>query len=127
MWVQGIANTQADAPEEVNEAVKEVSAAQQSEKTYLNEARAYAQQLSAKAKGESAAFDKVYAEYKLAPEVTRRRMYYETMEEVLSNVEKNIHEATGVTPYPAQPADSKRTEPETPAAGSGGRREGATT
>src|SRR3546814_20173346 len=82
--LQGIAIKQADPPEAVNDAFKEVSAAQQTAQTYLNEARAYAQQLSAKAQGESAAFDKVYAEYKLAPEVTRRRMYYETMEEVRS-------------------------------------------
>ena len=33
-------------------------------------------------------FDKVYAEYKLAPEVTRRRMYYETMERVLGRNDK---------------------------------------
>src|SRR3546814_10779646 len=72
--VQGIAIKQADPPEAVNDAFKEVSAAQQTAQTYLNEARAYAQQLSAKAQGESAAFDKVYAEYKLAPEVTRRRI-----------------------------------------------------
>src|SRR3546814_12078093 len=97
--LQGIAIKQADPPEAVNDAFKEVSAAQQTAQTYLNEARAYAQQLSAKAQGESAAFDKVYAEYKLAPEVTRRRMYYETMEAVLSNVDKTIIEAKGVTPY----------------------------
>ena len=51
------------------------------------------------AQGEAAAFDKVYAQYKLAPEVTRRRMYYETMEQVLSKVDKTIVEAPGVTPY----------------------------
>ena len=37
----------------------------------MNDARAYALQLTAKAQGEAAAFDKVYTEYKLAPEVTR--------------------------------------------------------
>ena len=37
----------------------------------------------ARAQGDAAAFDKVYEQYKLAPEVTRRRMYYETMERVL--------------------------------------------
>ena len=40
-----------------------------------------------------------YAEYRLAPEVTRRRMYYETMERVLSKVDKTIVEAPGVVPY----------------------------
>ena len=51
------------------------------------------------AEGEATAFDKVYEQYKLAPEVTRRRMYYETMERVLRNVDKTIVETPGVTPY----------------------------
>ena len=42
----------------------------------------------AAAQADAAAFDKVYAQYKLAPEVTRRRMYYETMERVLSSNDK---------------------------------------
>src|SRR3546814_11926562 len=43
--VQGIAIKQADPPEAVNDAFKEVSEAQQTAQTYLNEARAYAQPL----------------------------------------------------------------------------------
>lgn len=112
--VQGIAIKQADPPEAVNDAFKEVSAAQQTAQTYLNEARAYAQQLTAKAQGEAAAFDKVYGEYKLAPEVTRRRMYYETMEEVLSNVDKTIVETGEVTPYLPLPEVRRRTPQATP-------------
>jgi membrane protease subunit HflK len=64
-----------------------------------------------KAQGESAAFDKVYIQYKLAPEVTRRRMYYETMEKVLSKVDKTVVEAPGVTPYLALPEIQKRAAP----------------
>ena len=97
--VQGVAIQQADPPGEVNDAFKEVTAAQQDAKSYINQANAYALQLTAKAQGEAAAFDKVYEQYKLAPEVTRRRMYYETMEQVLSKVDKTIVEAPGVTPY----------------------------
>ncbi|TAK15187.1 MAG: protease modulator HflK, partial [Rhizorhabdus sp.] len=97
--VQGVAIKQADPPTAVVEAFKSVSAAQQEAQTYLNQARAYAQQLGAKAEGEAAAFDKVYAEYKLAPEVTRRRMYYETMERVLDKTDKTIVEAPNVIPY----------------------------
>jgi membrane protease subunit HflK len=97
--IQGVAIQQADPPSEVNDAFKEVTAAQQDAKSYINQANAYALQLTAKAQGEAAAFDKVYAQYKLAPEVTRRRMYYETMEQVLSKVDKTIIEAPGVTPY----------------------------
>ena len=97
--VQGVAIQQADPPAEVNDAFKEVTAAQQDAKSYVNQANAYALQLTAKAQGEAAAFDKVYEQYKLAPDVTRRRMYYETMEQVLSKVDKTIVEAPGVTPY----------------------------
>lgn len=97
--VQGVAIKQADPPAAVNDAFKEVSAAQQQAQSYLNEARAYALQLTAKSQGEAAAFDKVYAEYKLAPEVTRKRMYYETMEKVLAKTDKTVVEAPGVTTY----------------------------
>jgi modulator of FtsH protease HflK len=118
--VQGIAIKQADPPEAVNDAFKEVSAAQQTAQTYLNEARAYAQQLTAKAQGEAAAFDQVYSEYRLAPDVTRRRMYYETMEEVLANVDKTIIESGNVTPYLPLPELRKRAQQATPAIGAEG-------
>jgi membrane protease subunit HflK len=106
--VQGVAIKQSDPPGAVNEAFKEVSAAQQQAQSYINDARAYALQLTAKAQGEAAAFDKVYAQYKLSPEVTRRRMYYETMERVLSRVDKTVIEAPGVTPYLALPEIQRR-------------------
>ena len=109
--VQGIAVKQSDPPAAVNEAFKNVSAAQQEAQSYINDARAYALQLTAKAQGEAAAFDKVYIQYKAAPEVTRRRMYYETMEKVLSRVDKTIVEAPGVTPYLALPEVQKRSAP----------------
>jgi membrane protease subunit HflK len=106
--IQGVAIQQADPPAEVNDAFKEVTAAQQDAKSYVNQANAYALQLTAKAQGEAAAFDKVYEQYKLAPEVTRRRMYYETMEQVLSKVDKTIVEAPGVTPYLPLPQVQKQ-------------------
>lgn len=106
--VQGVAIKQSDPPAAVNDAFKEVSAAQQQAQSYMNDARAYALQLTAKAQGEAAAFDKVYTEYRLAPEVTRRRMYYETMEKVLARVDKTVVEAPGVTPYLALPEVQKR-------------------
>ena len=106
--VQGIAIKQADPPDAVNDAFKEVTAAQQDAQSYVNQARAYALQLTAKAQGEATAFDKVYEQYRLAPDVTRRRMYYETMEQVLSKVDKTIIEAPGVTPYLALPEIKKQ-------------------
>jgi membrane protease subunit HflK len=97
--IQGVAIKQADPPQAVNDAFKEVSAAQQEAQSYINQARAYALQLTAKAQGEATAFDKVYEQYRLSPDVTRRRMYYETMERVLQGVDKTIIEAPGVTSY----------------------------
>ena len=97
--IQGVAIKQADPPAAVNEAFKEVTSAQQQAKTDVNRANAYALQLRQVAQGEATAFDKVYEQYKLAPEVTRRRMYYETMERILRNVDKTIVETPGVTPY----------------------------
>ena len=108
--IQGIAIKQADPPTAVNDAFKAVSAAQQTAQTYLNEARAAAQQVTAKAQGEAAAFDKVYEQYRLSPDVTRRRMYYETMEGVLSNVDKTIVEGGNVTPYLPLPEIKRRAQ-----------------
>ena len=106
--IQGIAIRQADPPAAVNKAFKEVSAAQQDAQSYMNQARAYALQLTAKAQGEAAQFDKVYEQYRQAPEVTRRRMYYETMEQVLSKVDKTVVETGNVTPYLALPEVQRR-------------------
>lgn len=97
--VQGIDINKADPPAAVDEAFKDVSAAQQDAEQYMNQARAYSQQVQAQAAGATAAFDKVYAEYKLAPEVTRKRMYMETMENVLKDVDKTVIEAPGVQTY----------------------------
>ena len=108
--VQGIAIKQADPPDAVNDSFKQVTAAQQDAQTYINNANAYSLQLRQKAQGEATAFDKVYAQYKLAPDVTRRRMYYETMEDVLSKVDKTIVETPGVTPYLPLPTVKKQQE-----------------
>jgi len=97
--IQGVEIKKADPPAEVLDAFKDVTAAQQDAQSTVNQAQAWAQQLTARAQGEATAFDKVYAQYKLSPEVTRRRMYYETMERVLSQTDKTIVEAQGVQTY----------------------------
>ncbi|UYY57776.1 protease modulator HflK [Sphingomonas sp. S2-65] len=102
--IQGVAIQKAAAPQAVDEDFKQVTAAQQEAQTNKNNANAYAQQIIAGAQGEAAEFDKIYEQYKLAPEVTRRRMYYETMEQVLARTNKTIVEAPGVTPYLPLPA-----------------------
>lgn len=106
--VQGVAIEKADPPAKVIDAFKDVSAAQQDANAMRNRARAYAQQVMARAQGDAAAFNQIYGEYKLAPEVTRRRLYYETMESVLSKTDKTIVEAPGVVPYLPLPEVRKR-------------------
>lgn len=97
--IRGVAIKQADPPAQVNDAFKLVTVKQQEKQANINNANTYAQQVIARAEGEAAAFDKVYAQYKLAPGVTRKRMYYETMEAVLSNTDKTIVEPNGIAPY----------------------------
>ena len=97
--MRGVEIQRADPPGAVNESFKQVTAAQQDAISYINQARAYALQLDAKSQGDAEAFNRVYEEYRLAPEVTRQRLYYETMETVLRKVDKTIIEADGVQPY----------------------------
>lgn len=97
--VQGVEIARTEAPEQVIEAFNDVLAARQDAERNLNEARRYEQQMLAAAQGSAAEFNEIYEQYRLAPEVTRRRLYYETMENVLSNTDKTIIEADGVTPY----------------------------
>jgi membrane protease subunit HflK len=106
--VQGVQIKKTDPPAEVEDAFKDVSAAQQEAQGYVNNAEAVAQQVLARAQGDAASFDKVYAQYRLAPEVTRRRMYYETMERVLRKTDKVVIEAPGVTSYLPLPEIDKR-------------------
>lgn len=106
--VQGVEIRKTDPPKEVEEAFKDVSAAQQDADAEINRAEAFAQQILARAQGDAASFDKIYAEYKLAPEVTRRRLYYETMERVLRQTDKTVIETPGVTPYLPLPEIRKR-------------------
>lgn len=106
--IVGVDIKQADPPAAVDAAFKDVSAAQQNAQGYINQARAYAQTLIAQAQGEAAAFDAVYGQYRLAPEVTRKRMYLETMENVLGKVDKTIVGANGVTPYLPLPELKRR-------------------
>jgi modulator of FtsH protease HflK len=111
----------ASAPEQVDKADRSVQAAQtvQTEKrgdaeTYANkvipeargdaarivqEAQAYRQQAIAEAGGEAKQFLAVYEQYKKAPEVTRRRMYLETMSKVLAPMNKIILDGHGAVTY----------------------------
>ena len=111
--IQSISIRQSDPPAEVNDAFREVNAAQQRRESYLNDARAYASRVTELALGETAEFDKIYVQYREAPEVTKRRLYYETMEQVLGKVDKTIVETGGVTPYLPIPEFQKKAAPKT--------------
>ena len=118
--ILGVEIKKTDAPEKVIEAFQRVTAAQQNAQQEVTSARQWAQQVINQAQGNAAEFDKVYEQYKLAPEVTRRRLYYETMERVLSNNDKVILESGGVTPYLPLPevrraAPAQSATPATPA------------
>ncbi len=67
----------------------------------VQEAQAYREQVTDLAEGEAKRFTSVYQTYKLAPDVTARRMYIETVEDVLKNAQKVIvdPQAKGVVPY----------------------------
>jgi membrane protease subunit HflK len=99
-------------PEEVQGAFQDAIKAQEDEVRYKNQAEAYArdivpkargdatrmreeagaykEQIVAKADGETSRFLQTLKEYKKAPEVTRKRLYLDTMEEVLANTSKII-------------------------------------
>ena len=78
----------------------------------LQAARAYKEQSVAEATGQTARFLKIHDEYKKAPEVTRTRMYLETMERVLGGTDKIILDSKtgqGVVPYlPLDQLQSKK-------------------
>lgn len=69
----------------------------------IQDAEAYRAQTVADAKGRASRFLQVYEQYKKAPEVTRQRMYLETMEHILGNTNKTIidtgTQGTNVVPY----------------------------
>jgi membrane protease subunit HflK len=112
----------ADPPREVIDSFRDVQAAQQERDRLEKEADAYANQATAGARGqaaqlseqaeayraqvvndaqgEAARFISVYEEYVKAPEVTKRRMFFETMGKTLSDLDKvMIQEGTGAVPY----------------------------
>jgi membrane protease subunit HflK len=59
------------------------------------EAEAYRDRVIAEAEGESARFEQILAEYARAPEITRRRMYLETLETILANSTKVLVNTDG--------------------------------
>ncbi|RME64905.1 MAG: FtsH protease activity modulator HflK [Alphaproteobacteria bacterium] len=113
-----------DPPAAVIDAFRDVQAAQADRERFINEAQAYRndivprargeatqivkaaeaykQEVIARAQGEAARFVSVYKEYATAKDVTRKRIYLETMEDILSHMNKMLideNAAAGVVPY----------------------------
>ncbi len=114
-----------DPPSQVIDAFRDVQAARQDQDRSKNEAETYASRIVPEARGQAAKliqeaeaykertvaesrgsasrFTQVLDEYKRAPDVTRERMFLETMERVLGSVEKTIidqgKDSQGVIPY----------------------------
>ena len=104
-------------PEEVKDAFDDAIAAQEDEERFIKEAEAYAREIEPRARGQVkrmeqeasaymqrvtleadgkvARFAKLLPEYQMAPEVTRQRLYLETMEAVYSNTSKVLIDVEG--------------------------------
>ena len=87
-------------------------------------AEAYKEQTVQEATGQAARFLKVYDEYKKAPDVTRQRIYIETLEKVLGRTDKIILDAgtagggSGVVPYLSLDQSAPRRDQQPAATGS---------
>ncbi|HEY7999592.1 MAG TPA: FtsH protease activity modulator HflK [Pseudolabrys sp.] len=141
--VQQVQLQKVDPPAQVIDAFRDVQAARadleravNESQTYANRvvpeargnvakitqaAEAYKSQTVAEATGQTSRFLKIYEQYKKAPDVTRERMYLETMERVLGGSNKIIMDANpgsqGVVPYlplgDLAPATAPRSQPQT--------------
>jgi membrane protease subunit HflK len=108
---------EAQPPEEVQGAFSDAIRAREDEQRFINEAQAYSnevipkargaasrivqeaqayeQRVKSEAKGDASRFDQLLVQYEAAPEVTRKRLYLETMEDVLGNSKKVIMDVKG--------------------------------
>src|SRR5471032_2458412 len=150
--VQQVQMQKVDPPAQVIDSFRDVQAARADLERLQNEAQTYANrvvpdargraaqiiqvaegykgQAVAEATGQSARFLKVYEEYKKAPDVTRQRIYLETMERILGGAEKLVYDggsspSQGVVPYlplselaPRRPAPATTGQPQAPSGGS---------
>ncbi|MFY8140099.1 MAG: FtsH protease activity modulator HflK, partial [Caulobacter sp.] len=106
--IDGVQISDAGPPKEVVDAFRDVNNASQNAESRANQARGtaaeviqqakgYQSQVVREAAGEAARFNQVYAQYKLAPGVTRDRLYIETMERVLTKTNKVIIDNKGAS------------------------------
>ena len=142
LTINAISIEDAAPPREVADAFDEVQRAEQDEDRFVEESNQYSNQKLGQARGEAAQireeaaayknrvvqeaegeaqrFISVYDEYAKAPDVTRERLFLETMEKVLKDSNKVIVEqgnGQGVIPYLPLP-ELQKNAPPAPAAGS---------
>ncbi len=98
---QDIARAGQDAQSSINQANtyrnRVVNEATGDSAKIIQAAEGYREQVQREAQGEAARFNQVYAQYRLAPAVTRERLYIQTMQTVLSHSRKVIIDAKGAT------------------------------
>ena len=134
----------ADPPPQVLDAFEEVQRAEQNQNKFIREAeryrnrvlgeargraaqiieqaKAYKAKVVAEAQGEAARFEQVLEEYRKAPEVTRRRIYIETLEKVMGKANKFImQEGKGPSVVPYLPLDRLTPRPARPTQGGTGK------
>lgn len=123
--IQQVQMMRVDPPGEVNEAFRDVQTARADQERMQNEAQTYAnkvvpeargeaskitqraeaerERMIADARGEVARFNAILDEYKKAPQVTRQRLYLETIERIYSGMDKVIldqgKQGAGVVPF----------------------------
>lgn len=124
----------ADPPSAVIESFRDVQAAKADQERAINEAQAYSNEILPRARGEAervlqeaeayrsevtnrsqgdaARFEAIYKEYAQAKEITKKRLYLETLEEVMKGMDKVIlgNDKAGVVPYMALPELKKKVQ-----------------
>ena len=141
--IQQVQMQKVDPPSQVIDSFRDVQAARADLERLQNEAQTYAnrvvpdargraaqilqvaegyrEQVVAEAKGQSSRFLSVYEAYKKAPNVTRERIYLETMEKILGGADKLVLDqganGSGVVPYLPLSEIGRRTPPAAPQQG----------
>ncbi|PVM93747.1 FtsH protease activity modulator HflK [Caulobacter endophyticus] len=121
VYIEGVRIQVANAPAPVVDAFRDVQRAAQNAQSNANVARGEAAQVIQQAKGyrekvvreaagDAARFNQVYDQYKLAPAVTRERLYIETMQRVLANSNKVIVDSKGANAPVILPSDTFRSK-----------------
>jgi membrane protease subunit HflK len=119
VFVESVQIQTATPPPPVIDAFRDVQRASQNAQSAANvargqsaqivqQAKGYREQVVREAAGEAARFNQVYDQYKLAPAVTRERLYIETMQRVLANSNKVIIDNKGASAPVILPPDAFR-------------------